>query len=204
MRLILIRHGETDWNQQFRMQGQSDIELNELGRRQAESLALALGEESLDAIYTSPLKRAIETARAINRFHQIAIEVDDRLKEIDMGGVDGLIPEEINVRYSSFWKQWVKGELSSLRFPRGASFAELRERAWSAVEEINRRHSSGRIAVISHYLVIVSIICRALELSLPHLRRFSPLGATAISTLDFNERRAALTLFNDTCHLRER
>jgi broad specificity phosphatase PhoE len=201
MRLILVRHGETDWNQQLRMQGQSDIELNELGRRQAEALALALKGESLEAIYTSPLKRAMETARTINRFHQIAIEVDDRLKEIDMGGVDGLIPEEVQVRYSSFWEQWVKGKLSSLRFPQGESFAELRERTWAAIEEINRRHSSGMVAVISHGLVIANIICRALELGLSHFMKFSPLGA-AISVLRFDKWGTALASFNDTCHLR--
>jgi broad specificity phosphatase PhoE len=202
MRLILVRHGETDWNRQLRMQGQSDIELNELGRRQVEALALALKEENIEAIYASPLRRALETAEAINRFHGVPIEVEEGLIEIDMGDIDEMTPEEVRVNYSSFWKQWVKADLNSLRFPQGESFVELQERTWAAIEGINRRHSSGTVAVVSHYIAIVNIICRALGLSLPQFRRLSPLGAAAISILDFEKKGITLSLFNDTCHLK--
>ena len=79
MRLILVRHGATDWNQQRRIQGLSNLGLNETGRGQAEALAQSLKDVKVDAIYTSPLRRAQETARAIGRFHQVEVVALDGL-----------------------------------------------------------------------------------------------------------------------------
>jgi broad specificity phosphatase PhoE len=77
MRLILVRHGETDWNREYRIQGHSDLPLNEFGKAQAEAIALALKDGMVEAIYTSPLCRAFETAKAISQFHQVDITTID-------------------------------------------------------------------------------------------------------------------------------
>ena len=87
MRLILVRHGETEYNREYRVQGQKDIPLNESGKKQAGLLAQALQHEAVEAIYASPLQRAVETAEAIGRFHQVPIRKLDGLKELDAGEV---------------------------------------------------------------------------------------------------------------------
>ena len=201
MRLILVRHGATDWNQQRRIQGQSDIALSEAGRKEAEAAALALKEEKIKAIYCSPLKRALETAQAINRFHRLAIKIEDGLKELDIGDLDGLMAEEIRSRYSSFWREWMSEELAGARFPGGESLNEVQQRAWGTIQDITRRHQRGVVLAVGHYFAIMTIICKALAIDISCMRRFKPLGTAAISILDFEDSGITLTLYNDTCHL---
>lgn len=201
MRLILVRHGATDWNQQRRVQGQSDHALSEAGRKEAEAAALALKEEKIEAIYSSPLKRAVETAQAINRFHQLAIKIEDGLKELNIGDLDGLMAEEIRSRYSSFWREWTSEELARAKFPGGESLNEAQQRAWGTIEEITRRHQHGVILAVGHYFVTMTIICKALAIDISYMRKFKPLGTGAMCILDFEDSGITLTRYNDTCHL---
>ncbi|KPJ53505.1 MAG: hypothetical protein AMJ37_01350 [Dehalococcoidia bacterium DG_18] len=199
MRLILVRHGETSWNQENRVLGHTEIELNEKGRKQAERLALALKDETLAAIYSSPLRRARETAEEIARFHGLEVVTDDGLKEVDAGELDGLTFQEMMERYGDFLKEWVKDE-PSLRMPGGESIAELQQRTWPAVERMVRDHPDGIVILVSHAFAILSIICKAIGLSLSHFRRLR-LSTASISILNFGGRGTSLVLFNDTCHL---
>jgi len=85
MQLILVRHGQTNWNKEYRVQGQADLPLNASGKAQAEAIGRALKNETVDAVYSSPLSRAFETAQAIDTFHQAGITTLDGLKELDVG-----------------------------------------------------------------------------------------------------------------------
>lgn len=199
MRLILVRHGETRWNQENRVLGHTEIELNEKGRKQAERLALTLKDETLAAIYSSPLRRARETAGEIARFHGLEVVTDDALKEVDAGELDGLTYQEMMERYGDFLKEWIKND-PSLKMPGGESMAELQQRAWPVVERIVRDHPDGVVILVSHSFAILSIICRAIGLSLSHFRRLR-LSVASISIINFGERGTSLVLFNDTCHL---
>jgi broad specificity phosphatase PhoE len=201
MRLLLIRHCQTDRNQQRLLQGHSPTELNAVGRKEAKALALALREEKIEAIYSSPLRRSLETAQAINHFHQLAIEREDGLKELDIGDLDGLTIDEMRRRYSYFWQKWASDGPGSARCPNGESLGEAQQRAWDTIQEIKRRHRQQSAIAVSHYFVIVSVICKALGIDLSHMRRFRALNTGAISILDFRDEGTTLTLFNDTCHL---
>ncbi|HEY48675.1 MAG TPA: histidine phosphatase family protein [Dehalococcoidia bacterium] len=210
MRLILIRHGETDWNKQGRVQGLSDLELNETGRRQSESLAQALGDEKVEALYTSPLKRARDTAYAIGRLHPVEVVTIDGLRELDVGEVDGLTYEEMVCYYGDFFERWMK-DCTSVCPPGGSSMPELQERAWAAIQDILRRHqqrgkSEGDgeevVIAVAHFFPILSILCKALGLELSECRRMK-LELASITTLDFNPERTVLVSLNDTCHLKE-
>src|SRR4030042_848487 len=106
MKLILVRHGATKFNQERRIQGVSDLGLNETGRKQAESLARALKDVKVEVIYASPLRRAQETARAISRFHQVEVVTHDGLKELDVGEVDGMTYDGRRLHPSEFFAQW--------------------------------------------------------------------------------------------------
>lgn len=199
MRLILVRHGETQWNRENRVLGHTEIELNEEGRKQAESVALALREEKVAAIYCSPLKRARETAEAIARFHQVGVEVDGAFKEMDAGELDGLTYEEMRDRYGDFLREWIR-DASALRMPGGESLAQVQHRAWQGVEGIIDRHPEGVVIVVSHNFAILCIICKALGLDLSQFRRLR-LNVASISILNFGGLGIQLDLFNDTCHL---
>jgi len=201
MRLIVVRHGQTQWNHEKRALGHADVELNEEGRRQAQWLALALKEEKLVAIYSSPLKRALETAQAIARFHQAEVGVDRAFIEMDVGEMDGLTYEEMRDRYGEFLKEWMKGSCS-LALPGGECLEDVQRRAWLGVEKIIKEHLKPEdvVAVVSHNFTILCIICRALGLELSQFRRLR-LNLASISVLDFGGRGTTLVRFNDTCHL---
>jgi broad specificity phosphatase PhoE len=196
-----VRHGETEWNREHRSQGLSDIELNEVGRKQAEAIAKALQNEPIETIYTSPLRRASETAKAIARCHQAEVVILDGLKELDLGYIDGLSPQEMKRDFSQFWEEWVK-DPAVTKLPGGETLLDLQERAWSSVQEIIEKQCNGVVAIVSHYFAILSIIYKALGLNLSNLRRLK-LDIGSISILEYGERGFMLRIFNDTCHLGE-
>jgi len=137
MRLILVRHGETRWNRENRVVGHTEIALNNNGRKQVARLTRALKDEKVSAIYSSPLRRARETAAAIARGHGLEVVTDDALKEVDAGELEGLTFEEVMERYSDFLQEWMKDN-PSLRMPGGESMTELQQRTWPAAERIVR------------------------------------------------------------------
>src|SRR5665648_1256562 len=108
MKLILVRHGQTLWHREKRAQGVSDIELSNRGRAQAESLARSLQDERIDAIVSSSLKRALQTAEAINRFHRLPIEPEEDLIELNMGDFEGIIFKEMMKNHGDFLKRWAE------------------------------------------------------------------------------------------------
>jgi broad specificity phosphatase PhoE len=210
MRLILVRHGATDWNQQRRVQGLSNLGLNETGIKQAEALAQSLKDVKVDAIYTSPLRRAQETARAISRFHQVEVVTIDGLKELDVGEVDGLTYEEMRIRHSEFFTKWM-ADFTSVRLPGGGTVPELRDQCCAAIQEIVKKQqprmeedckSEEKVVVaVTHFFPILCIVCNTLGLDLSYCRRLR-LDVASMCTLEFNPARAVLVSFNDTCHLR--
>lgn len=197
----MVRHGETVWNQQRRIQGGgSDIELSEAGRKQAESLGVRLKEMDLSAIYSSPLKRALDTAQAVASHHNLAAQVEPDLREIDAGELEGVPITELGTNMSQFLLRWRQAQ-GSEKMPGGESVVDVANRAWPAIERIIDKHKEGTVVVASHYFVTVIIICRALGLPLNHIERIRVQNAS-VSTLDFGDNGACLVSLGDTCHLR--
>jgi broad specificity phosphatase PhoE len=199
MRMFLIRHGETRWNETKRFQGISDIELNARGHAQAHALAQSLGRESLAAIYTSPLIRARQTAESIARLHACPLLVEEGLKELNQGHLEGLTAEELRKDFPDFFPKWLK-EPGTLVLPGGESLGELQIRTWGVMERLIRKHSQETIAVVAHSFVILTILCRVLDLPLKAFRQFRQ-DPTAKNVLEFTERGVVLRCLNDTCHL---
>ena len=201
MKLILIRHGETVWNKENRCQGFSDIELSETGRKQANLLALSLKDEKVDAIYSSPLKRAYDTACAIAEYHQIEVEVDEGLKEMNQGDLEGLTLAELVANHKNLLERWLRTP-ASVKMPHGESLAEVQRRAWSAIQRIVRSHLDEGVVVVSHNLAISAVLCKVINLDLNHFRRLrQDLGAR--NTIEFKKRRRMLISMNETWHLSE-
>jgi broad specificity phosphatase PhoE len=135
--LLLARHGETDWNRELRIQGSSDIALNELGREQAAALAEELADVELDAVYSSDLARARATAEAVAATHGLDVRLDPRLRERSFGSWEGLTREDI--------AEFPEGSRHD-----GESDAEVRARVLEAIEEISRMHPGEQVLVVSH------------------------------------------------------
>ena len=198
VKVILVRHGETNWNKLRHVQGgRSDTRLNKKGKQQAESVALRLKTEKVQAIYSSPLQRALNTAKAIARHHQTKVGIEPALKEIDAGELEGIPIGEIGSRLD----QLLTGPGDSIfKMPGGESLAEVQQRAWSTIQRLVTQHPDGVIVVVSHYFAILTIICAVLNLHLSQIGRLR-LNPGSISTIIFDEQRQRLILFNDNCHL---
>jgi broad specificity phosphatase PhoE len=158
MALILCRHGRTEWNDQGRYQGQADVPLNTVGRQQARILAQTLRSEPIDAIYSSDLSRAAETAAEIARFHNLQVHRDQRLREINQGCWEGLTVAQIRARDAELHSLW-ESEPLAVRLPGGESVEEVRQRALAALREALEAHPLGLICVVTHKVVLTVIRC---------------------------------------------
>ena len=201
MLLFLIRHGETDWVIEGRAQGHTDIPLNGKGRWQAERLAVALKGEPLDAVYSSPLSRALETAKSIARYHHLEVAEEPHLQELDQGDLEGLTREDMKELYPQVLDQWAANP-APLKMPGGESLEELQERAWEAIMRIFDSHPKGQVAAVTHSLALLSVICKALGVPLSNVRRLRQ-SIAGISVLEVDLGGCALLRFNDTSHLKE-
>jgi broad specificity phosphatase PhoE len=158
-RLLLIRHGETDWNLEGRYQGQENPPLNRRGRDQARLLAEALSGEPLDVLYGSPLKRARETAQIVQDKLTIPLHEEPRLMEIHLGNWGGRLATEIAVRDAERYLRW-ETDPWSVTPPGGENLFQVRERVHVAADEIVRWHEGKTIGLVAHRIPLALLKIR--------------------------------------------
>ncbi len=168
--LHLIRHGQTDWNLAGRYQGQSDIPLNAEGINQARALALSLSGQRFDALYTSDLQRAHQTAQILARNLNLPINVCRSLREISMGEWEGRLLSEVSLGYT-------QNNSPQARAPGGESVSEVAARMTLAAAEITRAHPLGRVLVVSHGLALATLVCQANRIPLEQVYAHIPNNA---------------------------
>jgi len=206
LKLILIRHGETYWNDERRIQGgDSDIELNDTGLEQVRKLAAFLENEPIIAIFSSPLQRATATAKVIASHHQLPVEIDQGLRELRVGELEGMSVSNLSTTFSQFLMQWWQDK-GATKLPNGESLVELQQRAWKVIERLLERHKTSpehskdaTVVVVSHYFVTLVIILKALDLPLDCFIKFK-LDLGGVSILEFRDYGARLLTFNDTSY----
>ncbi|MEE9144678.1 MAG: histidine phosphatase family protein [Candidatus Binatia bacterium] len=182
MEIILLRHGETDWNFQGRCQGVSDPDLNETGIRQAEEIAERLQLEKIDAIYSSASKRSLRTAEAICQLHGLGATVDDEFRELDHGEFEGLTFTEIRATYPDFIRKW-RDEPVELLLPGGERLIDVDTRVWAGINRIIKCHRPGEtVVIVSHNFPILAILCRITKTSFNQYRTFhlDPCGLSRV------------------------
>lgn len=198
MILYLVRHGESTYNVEGRLQGQSnEPRLSPLGERHAAALAAALAQQSIEAIFSSPLTRAMETARPLADALKLPIETDDRLKEINIGVFQGLLAAEIGDVHPEATARWRSGD-PDFRIPGGESRRDLMQRAGAALEAI-RAKSFRHVAVVAHGGVLAAALKSLL--GVPAERNPFMLYNGSISRLEWESQVKLMTL-NQTDHLR--
>ena len=199
MRLILVRHGETDWNKLGKCQGISDVPLNSTGEKQAIDLANSLKDENISAIFSSNLQRALDTARSISEHHSIEVLVDERFGEMDQGDFEGLEFTYIRENYSHVLKKW-REEPESLRIPGGESLTEVQDRAWLAFNNLLEKYSGKNVLVVTHNLTIITLLCKFSGKSLKSFREFI-VHETSKTIIDCNEKDFKIEILNDISHI---
>ncbi|HQF62863.1 MAG TPA: histidine phosphatase family protein [Anaerolineaceae bacterium] len=171
--LWLVRHGQTDWNLEKRYQGQADIPLNLTGLQQAADLANRLEGEAFEALYSSDLSRARQTAELLARTLGLPLRLDARLREIHQGEWQGEYLDDVRERHTLLLEEHWNNPARS-RAPGGESVIEVAGRAAQAISEICRRHPRGRVLVVSHGLTLATLICQARSASLARVYSLIP------------------------------
>jgi broad specificity phosphatase PhoE len=192
--LILVRHGETIWNREGRVQGFSDIDLSDVGVQQARQLALSLKDAPILSIYSSPLIRAQSTARIINEYHHAPLYSEPGLMEMDQGDFEGLTFQELMACEKGFLQKWMS-DPASVQMPNGESFIELQGRAWKVIEGIVAK--SGSALVVSHNFTIAAILCKIKNVSLSQFRKVC-VDTASRTIIRFENGEASIELFNDS------
>ena len=201
--ILLIRHGETAWNAERRLQGHLDIALNAQGQRQAAALGQSLLNEPLDAIIASDLQRARQTAQAIAAPRGMTVLIDSGLRERCYGAFEGLRYDEISSVYPQAYAAWQARDLDA-RYPQGVHAAEtMREFFARAVGAITRLVSDGRyrkVAVVTHGGVLECAYRAAQGVGLMHARDFDVKNAS-INRVLWNGSGLQITGWADVAHL---
>lgn len=167
--LILIRHGETDWNRELRFQGHTDVPLNDIGQEQARRVAARLASESVRLLVSSDLRRAQQTARTVAQHNPRWMlpdpQADAALREQSFGTVDGMRVQDIKAQHPGAWAQWVQFQ-ADFAFEGGENTRQFHARVMAAVRALAKRHASDTLVVVTHGGVLDMIYRTALSLPL--------------------------------------
>ncbi len=201
--IVLIRHGETAWNAQRRLQGHIDIGLNAEGERQAEALAQSLAGERFNAVYASDLSRASQTAAAVASLHGLPVQCEPGLRERCYGIFEGLLYSDIEASYPGEFAAWQSRDIDAV-MPAGEreaeSFRQFYARTMDAVVTVARQHAGQHIAIVAHGGVLECVYRAALDLPLASPRNFPVLNAS-INRFSYADGKLALKAWGDVAHL---
>ena len=198
-RVILVRHGETDYVLKEIYQGVLDIPLNATGIKQAEMLAESLKNEKIDVFIASPLKRAYLTTEKCATLHgQKIAYTDDRLKELNYGDWAGQAEKDIAKKYPEMAKAW-KETPWRVTFPNGENIRELANRYRAAIEDAVKKYPGKTIFIGAHSKGNMAFICDALELGIMHYSQFKQ-DTTCVNVLEYKDGQWKLLLMNSITH----
>ncbi len=197
--IILARHGDTEWNVNEVFRGRIDIELNKTGIKQAELLAEYLSSTKIQAIYSSPLKRAVKTAETIADYHKLDIEIAPGLIDFNYGKWQGLSHQEVKDKYKELYAEWISNP-EQVKIPAGESLDDVRKRAMSAVGDVIARYE-GSVVLVAHRVVNKVLICALLGLDNSHFWNIRQ-DTCGITTFNYENERFTLTEHNNTSFLK--
>ena len=197
--IILVRHGETDWNVAEVFRGRIDVELNETGLKQAELLAGYLSSVRIDAVYSSPLKRALRTAEVIADRKKLEVNIAPGLVDFDFGNWQGLSHQEVINKYKALYGEWVDHP-ERVRMLAGESLGDVMERAMAVVDDVMGQHS-GSVVLVSHRVVNKVLICALLGLDNSHFWNIRQ-DTCGLTSFTYEGGRFILARHNDTSYLK--
>jgi broad specificity phosphatase PhoE len=195
----LLRHGQTSMNRDGLGLGRRDVRLTDVGVRQSELAADALGRHPIEAVFASPLIRAMAAAELVAANAGVAARADEALVELDVGETEGVSIPELRTRFPEFMERWRGPDVSSVTMPGGESLDDLNGRLEPFLRGLHES-TFAEVAIVSHNFVLRLLICRWLGLPVDAFRNFE-LDLASITTLATGPF-VAVRRLNDTCHLR--
>jgi broad specificity phosphatase PhoE len=197
--IILVRHGETEWNAGEIIRGRADVALNENGLKQAELLAGYLADFAIEAVYASPLQRTLKTAAAIAARHGLEVRSEPGLIDLSFGEWEGKPLEEVQEDYPELYRQWVKAP-EKVMMPSGESLNDVRRRTLKLVNDVIARHQ-GTVVLVSHRVVNKVLICVLLGLDNSHFWNIR-IDTCGITTFNYENSQFILIEHNNTSFLK--
>ena len=200
LKLIVIRHAESEWNPIGRYQGLLDPDLTERGVQQAKRLAEALKGENISVLFASPLKRTFKTAQIIGETLGLEPVEEERIIEINHGVWSGMLVEEVKQKFPKDFEMWLK-EPHKVKFPDGESLQDVFNRVKDFLNDILQKYNEKTVAIVSHTVPIRCLYCAVLDIDLSKFWSFGCDNASySVVYLD-NEGRNVIQKLNITCHL---
>jgi len=200
-RIVLVRHGQTIWNREQRFRGRADVDLDELGLKQAEATGRYVAARwPVVAIYASPMRRAMQTAEALARAQGLTAHPLEGLMDIDFGEWQGCLADEMAQRYSDLFRVWLEAP-HMMRFPGGEGLDDVRSRIVSALNGVVARHAGQTVALVSPPVATRVLLCAVLGLGNAPFWRLQQ-DTCAVNVFEAEEDGTfTIALLNDTCHL---
>ena len=200
MKIILVRHGQTEFNEKEVFRGHVDIPLDELGRKQARAAAEGIHSFNIQRIYSSPLQRALETAQIIGKKTGLQPRTDQDLIDLDYGVWQGLPLKKVQRDYPDLYKKWLQ-KPQKVRFPNGESLDIVRQRLGGFMRRILVNPPGHDMVIVSHRIILKILACIMLDLDNSFFWRIQQdLGA--VSVFEYEQKVFNLVLLNDVCHLK--
>jgi len=202
-RIVLVRHGQTAWNREIRFRGQADLPLDEWGLAQAEATGRYLAKRwPVDAVYASPLQRAMQTAEAIADVHALRAQPFEGLLDINFGAWQGRSPDEVAQHYPDLLQAWWEAP-HTVGFPDGESLDVVRSRAVAGLSQLIGRHQGRAIGLVGHAVVNRVLLCSVLGLGNEHFWRIQQ-DTCAVNVFEADQQGIyTVTVLNDTSHLQD-
>jgi broad specificity phosphatase PhoE len=198
--IVLVRHGQTEWNRVERFRGRADVPLNETGLVQAEATGRRVAAEwRPTAVYSSPLSRAVETAEAIAKHFDLPVQIHAGLSDIDYGQWQGLTPDEAKTLWPEIVDAWYNAPQLAF-IPGGETLDEVRARGLTTVRELAARHEGQTIALVGHTVINRAILLAVLGLGTHRFWRLKQ-DTCAINVFETEGNDFTVVSLNDTCHL---
>jgi broad specificity phosphatase PhoE len=199
-KVYLVRHGQTAWNVGEIFRGRADIPLDETGKQEVHLAGKALKDETLHAIYSSPLSRSIETAENIAKFHNIQVTPFDAIIDISYGEWEGLENQEVKEKYPELHALW-HHEPHKIKFPGGESLEEVRSRAMKGLEDLLVRHKDENFVLVAHRVPNKVICCALLGLDNSHFWRIQQ-DTASTNLFIYKDGQWIIAFLNDTSYLK--
>jgi broad specificity phosphatase PhoE len=198
-KFILFRHGQTKWNVGERFRGHADLALNENGLMQAQKIATRLKDEDISAIYSSPLRRALQTAQPLAIARRLSVQKHEGLGDIDFGALEGMNFEEARQSFPDVIEMWLNHP-GRVKFPKGESFETMRTRIQAMLDELSGMHDGQTIALVSHKVVCGAILCLVLGMDANALWQVQQ-DVACINRFEKRSSGWVVTLVNDLDHV---
>jgi len=200
-RVVLIRHGQTRWNRVERIRGQVDIPLDDVGMAQAEATGRRVAEEwKPAAVYSSPLRRAVQTAQPLARLLGQKVQLEEGFNDLNFGEWQGLSPQEVKERWPGLAETWLTAP-HLVAFPEGESLDLVRKRSGAALHKLIDRHEGRTIALVGHNALNRVMLCYILGIHDANYWRVEQCTC-AVNVFRWRDGIFYIESLNDTCHLR--